>query len=300
MKPSRSIFLPVRGLRYHLREWGAEDAPLVFMLHGWMDVSASFQFVVDALEHEWRVVAPDWRGFGRSAGQGDAYWFPDYLGDLDAILAHYSPVAPVKLVGHSLGGNVASIYAGVRPARVARLVALDAFGLADTRPEQAPGRFEKWLGELATPVAFRPYPDFEALARRLGSDNPRLLPERAAFLARELGTQTAIGEVVLAADPAHRRVHPILYRRQEVLACWRRAVAEVLWLEPEDSALRQRMGVGDTEYEASMACFAHFRREVVAGTGHNLHHDQPEAVARIIEAFLLSDNAHSAFLENLP
>jgi pimeloyl-ACP methyl ester carboxylesterase len=300
MKPSRSAFLPVRGLRYHLREWGPEDAPLVFVLHGWMDVSASFQFVVDALHHDWRVVAPDWRGFGRSAGQGDAYWFPDYLGDLDAILGHYSPMAPVNLVGHSLGGNVASIYAGVRPARVARLVAMDAFGLADTHPEQAPGRLEKWLVELATPAGFRPYPDFDALARRLRADNPRLSPDRAAFLARELGTQTASGEVVLAADPAHRRVHPILYRRHEVLACWRRVTAPVLWLAPEDAALRQRLGVGDAEYQEGMACFRHFRQEVVAEAGHNLHHDQPEAVARIIEAFLLSDSAYSALPEFLP
>lgn len=300
MKPSRSVFLPVRGLRYHLREWGAEEAPLVFMLHGWMDVSASFQFVVDALAHEWRVVAPDWRGFGLSEGQGDAYWFPDYLGDLDAILGRYSPAAPVSLVGHSLGGNVASLYAGVRPGRVARLAALDAFGLADTQPEQAPGRFEKWLAQLAAPVSFRPYPDFDALAQRLMADNPRLPPERAAFLARARGRQTPSGEVVLAADPGHQRVHPILYRRQEVLACWRRVAGPVLWLEPEDAALRHRLGVSDADYEDSTTCFRHFRREVIAEAGHNLHHDQPEAVARIIEDFLLSDRAPATLPESLP
>jgi len=298
MKPSRSVFLPVRGLRYHLREWGPEGAPLIFMLHGWMDVSASFQFVVDALGPEWRVVAPDWRGFGQSEGQGDAYWFPDYLGDLDAILRHYSPDEPVRLVGHSMGGNVATLYAGVRPGRVARVAALDAFGLAGTRPEQAPGRYEKWLGELATAAGFRPYSDFDALASRLRSDNPRLLPERAAFLARELGRITPTGEVVLAADPAHRRVNPVLYRRQEALACWRRATAPVLWLEPEDVRLRQRLGVGDAEHEVGMACFRDFRREVVADAGHNLHHDQPEAVARIVEAFLLSDGVSAPILES--
>jgi len=64
MKPSRSRFLPVRGLRYHLREWGEPGAPQLLLLHGWMDVSASFQFVVDALRRDWHVIAPDWRGFG--------------------------------------------------------------------------------------------------------------------------------------------------------------------------------------------------------------------------------------------
>jgi pimeloyl-ACP methyl ester carboxylesterase len=119
-------------VRYHVREWGADGAPQLFLLHGWMDVSASFQFLVDALSADWRVIAPDWRGFGLTEWRGDAYWFPDYLGDLDAILRFYSPEAAVTLIGHSMGGNVACLYAGVRPARVRRLVALDAFGLADS------------------------------------------------------------------------------------------------------------------------------------------------------------------------
>jgi hypothetical protein len=116
MTPSRSRFLPVRGLRYHLREWGEPGAPMIFMLHGWMDVSASFQFVVDALDSGWHVMAPDWRGFGQTEWRGDAYWFPDYLGDLDAILHACSPEEPVNLVGHSLGGNVACVCWGASGA----------------------------------------------------------------------------------------------------------------------------------------------------------------------------------------
>ena len=42
----------------HLREWGEESAPLLLLLHGWMDVSATFQFLVDAFSAEWHVVAP--------------------------------------------------------------------------------------------------------------------------------------------------------------------------------------------------------------------------------------------------
>ena len=138
MKPSRSSYLDLRGLRFHLREWGPAGAPKIFMLHGWMDVSATFQFLVDALRGDWHVIAPDWRGFGRSASAGDCYWFPDYLADLDAILAACAPAETPSLLGHSMGGNVACMYAGVRPGRVARVVALDAFGLAD-RPATSLG-----------------------------------------------------------------------------------------------------------------------------------------------------------------
>lgn len=288
MTPSRSRFLPVRGLRYHLREWGEPGAPMVFMLHGWMDVSASFQFIVDELGSGWHVIAPDWRGFGRTEWRGDAYWFPDYLGDLDAILTACSPGQPVNLVGHSLGGNVACVYAGVRPARVRRLVALDAFGLADTVPEQAPGRLEKWLSDLAAPAAFRRYPDLDALAGRLQLDNPRLSIEKARFIATHLGEADAGGEIRMAGDPAHKRVNPILYRRAEALACWRRVSAPTLWVEPDMPALRHRLGVDDDAHAEARAAFRDFREIRVSDSGHNLHHDQPGEVARIIETFLRS------------
>lgn len=285
MRPSRSRFVDIRGFSCHLREWGAAGAPRLFMLHGWMDVSASFQFVVDALAADWHVIAPDWRGFGRSAWCGDAYWFADYLGDLDALLRALSPEQPARLVGHSMGGNVACLYAGVRPARVAAVVALDAFGLADRAAEEAPGRYEKWLDELARPQAFRSYASFDELAARLMRDNPRLPAERAAWLARHLGEDNGAGGVRLAGDPAHKRVNAVLYRRAEAEACWRRVRAPVLWVEPESDELRRRLGVDAHAHAAAKACFRDFREIVLPHCGHNLHHDRPADVARAIEGF---------------
>ncbi len=288
MTPSRSRFLSIRGLRYHLREWGLEGAPKLFMLHGWMDVSASFQFVVDELAADWHVIAPDWRGFGQTEWCGDAYWFPDYLADLDAILNICSPHEAVTLIGHSLVGNVACMYACVRPARVARLIALDAFGLADSSADLAPGRLEKWLHELSAPVSFRTYADRAALAARLKADNPRLADAKAAFLAEHLGEPDGQGRIRLAGDPAHRRVNAVLYRRAEAVAAWRRVSAPTLWIEPAEPELRCKLGVSDEAYAEARASFRDFREVQVADSGHNLHHDQPGHVARIVEAFLLS------------
>lgn len=288
MKPSRSRFLNVRGLSCHLREWGDEGAPKLFLLHGWMDVSASFQFVVDALPGNWHVIAPDWRGFGLSGRCGDAYWFPDYLGDLDAILEYCQPDEPVRLAGHSMGGNVALMYAGIRPQRVARVAALDAFGLVDRPASDAPGRYEKWLGELRAPVAFRPYRDLDGLAARLCRENPRLDPERARWLAQHLGEDDGCGGVTVAGDPAHRRINPVLYRRAEAEACWRRVLSPVLWVEPEDQSLRQRIGVDDAQYEQAMACFRDLHLERIADAGHNLHHDQPERLAICLSSFMMA------------
>jgi pimeloyl-ACP methyl ester carboxylesterase len=127
MKASASHCHEIRGLRYHVRTWGDAHSPMLFLLHGWLDVSASFQFVVDALRHEWHVIAPDWRGFGLSAWAPGGYWFPDYYADLDALLDLYRPDTPVNLVGHSMGGNVALMYAGMRPQRVAHVMAQSAY-----------------------------------------------------------------------------------------------------------------------------------------------------------------------------
>jgi len=146
MKLSRSEFVPLRGLNMHIRHWGNPDAPILFMVHGWMDVAASFQFVVDSLAQEWHVIAPDWRGFGLTEyPKVESYWFPDYVADLDAILQHYSPDQAVNLLGHSMGGNIAMIYAGVRPERIAKLINLEGFGMPMTQAKQAPGRYKKWL-----------------------------------------------------------------------------------------------------------------------------------------------------------
>ena len=88
---SRTEKINIRGLRYNVRHWGDRDAPRLFLLHGWMDSSSTFQFVVDALRQPWHVIAPDWRGYGASQWLSHPYWFPDYYADLDALLDHYSP-----------------------------------------------------------------------------------------------------------------------------------------------------------------------------------------------------------------
>jgi pimeloyl-ACP methyl ester carboxylesterase len=76
VQPSRSEFITINQHHYHLRHWGEPSAPLLVMLHGWMDSSATFQFLVDALPGNWHVVAPDWRGFGDSAWNTGSYYFP--------------------------------------------------------------------------------------------------------------------------------------------------------------------------------------------------------------------------------
>lgn len=259
---------------------------MVFLLHGWCEVSASFQFVVEALQRSWRVIAPDWRGFGLSQWNDGHYWFPDYFADLDALLQHYSPEAPTRIVGHSMGAVVSSIYGGARPERVSALVNMEGIGLQVPTPEDMPGRLAQWMRQSEQDASFRTYPDRTAFAARLRRDNSRLSAARAEYLARHLARDVEDG-VCWAADPCHLWLNPVRFQLAEAMACWRRIEAPVLFIHGADSAyIREAFGHQPEDMARRLACFARHRVETLADCGHNLHHDQPEQVAALIEGFL--------------
>jgi pimeloyl-ACP methyl ester carboxylesterase len=286
MKASRSVFHSLRGLRYHVREWGSADAPRLFLLHGWMDVAASFQFLVDAFSRDWHVIAPDWRGFGLSEWR-DGYWFADYYADLEALLDLYQAGSPALIVGHSMGGVIGSMYAGIRPERVARLVSMEGLGLARHAPDQAPVRYGQWLDQLKESSSFRPYRSLEEVAARLRKTNPRLTPERAAFLAQHWAKRTDAGEFVLLSDPRHKTVNPYLFRIDEAIACWRRITAPVLLVSGKLSEIPGRMKDTPAQLAERKGAFGNRREIELDDAGHMMHHDQPERLAPLIEQFLL-------------
>ena len=291
---ARSEFVIVRGLRCHVNLWGdaalvSPARPALVMLHGWMDVGASFQFVVDALQDERFVIAPDWRGFGRSDNGGsDCYWFPDYLGDLDVLLDALLPDQPVDLLGHSMGGNVAMIYAGVRPARVRRLVNLEGFGMPETRPHQAPRRYAHWLDELKQAQTLRRYDSLDAVAERLRKTNPLLRPELAAWLAQHWSQRDEDGLWSVLGDPAHRVANPVLYQKDEVMACWQLIAAPLLWIEGDRTDTSRWWGTrySKEEFHLRLAVVPRVEKHVLSPAGHMVHHDQPQALARRLEQFL--------------
>lgn len=295
---SHSEFIPLRGLEHHVRIWGDLSgglAPIV-MLHGWMDVGASFQFVVDALQGERPVIAPDWRGFGLTDSRGaDNFWFPDYLADLDGLLDHYLQGRPADIVGHSMGGNISMFYSGARPERVRRLVNLEGFGMPRTQPEQAPVRYAKWMDELKSlqrgELDLQTYPELSGVARRLMRTNPRLPQDKADWLASHwAGPATrADGSPgwAIRGDAAHKIVNANLYRVDEALALYRNIAAPVLAVEAVDGMLKtwKARGVED-DMMSRLAQVPGIEFARLEDAGHMLHHDRPAEVAALVEAFL--------------
>ena len=295
MKPCASQFVDIRGERHHVLTWGRPDAAKLFLLHGWMDVGASFQFLVDALSRDWHVIAPDLRGFGRSSWQAQGYWFQDYVADLEALLAQFAADEQVNLVGHSLGGNVVMHYAGVRPQRVRRVVSLEGFGIPAEVAADAPRKFAAWLNALADPPDFKAYSSLAAVADRLQKNNPRLPRDKADFLAAHWAATLPDGRARLVSDPRHKLPFSTVYRMEEIFAVWRNIAAPVLWVAAADSHIprwldRHPEGEIGTDgldgVRRRLAQVPGGQLQIVADAGHMLHHDQPAAIAALIEPFL--------------
>ncbi len=280
---SRARFTEIRGLRCCVREWGEPGAPKVFLLHGSLDASATFQFMVDQFKGQWHFIAPDWRGHGQSEWAPGGYWFYDYLADLDHFLARTIPDEKAVLVAHSLGGNVANFYAGARPERVGKLVSLDGFGLPAPDPAGTPARLGKWLDAQKEPEPSRAYASVEALADRLKQAHPRLPTDKALFLAANTSRKTEKGEVMVAFDPKHRAPFAMVNRREDVVAVLRQIRAPTLWLSSDRPS---RYAAEPGGWEGRMAMIADLRYAKIPGTSHNMHHDDPATVARMIEGFL--------------
>ncbi|MGO9992169.1 MAG: alpha/beta fold hydrolase [Steroidobacteraceae bacterium] len=277
----------VRGLDLHLTRWGPDPSESnlpVFLLHGWQDTGDTFQFMVDEFKRDWPLVALDWRGFGRSEWPQDGYWFADYLADLDALLEGLSLGAPARIVGHSMGGNIASLYAGVRPERVRCVANLEGFGLPRSSPQQAATQLRQWLDQVKSRPTLKDYDSVEQLATVIRFRYPRFNDAQAAFVAAAWSKERD-GRIRLLGDSRHRWVNPVRYHREDAEACWREVKAPVLMLLGEESEYLSKLGA-----DGSDAALRNIIPQIeilrIAGAGHMLHIEKANVVAPLIEDFL--------------
>ena len=195
----------------------------------------------------------------------------------------------MDLVGHSMGGNVVMLYAGVRPERIRRLINLEGFGMPATRPSQAPGRYGQVDGRLKAlhrgELDLKAYDDVAGVARRLMKTNPRLGQDKADWLANHWAQprrRPTVDQWQILGDPAHKIINAQLYRVDEVLEIYRCITAPTLAVEASDDSLGQWWKGKYTlaEYHERLKSVPDCRRAVVTDAGHMLHHDQPGATGR--------------------
>jgi pimeloyl-ACP methyl ester carboxylesterase len=275
------------GLSYHLLEWdGGGSDHTVILLHGFLDNGWSWHAVADAgLAARLHVVAPDLRGHGDSdwIGPGGYYHFPDYLADLHDLVDKVGR-ARVSLVGHSMGGSVASYYAGSFPTRVHRLALLEGLG----PPEQSgsmPERVATWLAawKAVRERVPKSYASVEEAAARIVEHDPLVQKEMALFLA-EKGTAPALGgRIRFKHDPLHATPGPYGFSLAVAQQFWSRVRCPTLIVSGAQSLFRHAAA----EEARRLGFFAQPpRRITIEGAGHMMQRHQPELLAAALRSFL--------------
>ncbi len=283
MSVPESRFYQSHGLNLHYADWGNDGAPPLLLVHGGRDHGRSWDRIAAALQPHYHVLAPDLRGHGDSDWtRGGSYSLPEYVYDLRR-LAQQLGDAPLTLIGHSMGGMVASVYAGAFPAGVAKLVIIDGITvLPSAARTPAPERLGKWVSDLErleqrTPRHFATLAD---AAAELRLRNPRLAPELADHLAKHGTRLNDDGRYGWKFDPCQRVMAPHRLWPQDYIEFWTKIACPTLLLRGADSALGDPEAVGVTRH------FQNVRVETVSNAGHWLHHDQPQHTIELICRFL--------------
>jgi pimeloyl-ACP methyl ester carboxylesterase len=279
-----SLKVRANGLEHHVLVWEpAAWSATVLLLHGFMDAGATWDLLAPSLTRAGlRVLAPDLRGFGDGAraGAGGYYHFPDYVFDVADVVDATCESTPLYVVGHSMGGTVASLYAGTFPERPKAVALLEGLGPPDNPPDIAPLRMRKWIDEVR---AQRARPDRtmseEDALRRLAMNHTRVAPEVLRHRLRHLVRPAAGGLVAWRNDPLHRTTSPFPFYAAAFKEFLRKIASPTLWV-----------GGGPTGYhppdEADrLACISSLERAEIEDAGHMMHWTRPEELGRLLVAF---------------
>jgi pimeloyl-ACP methyl ester carboxylesterase len=272
-----------RGLRLRLCSWGPPAGRPTLILHGYLEQAAAWDEVACALDR--RVVAPDHRGHGLSehVGAGGWYYFWDYVRDVDAVIDHIG--GPVDLIGHSMGGTIATLLAATRPEKVRRLVLIEGLGMPDTRHE-AMERARQFLDARTDPPRHGTFSGPEEAAARLQRASPRLSDARALALAtRVLCRVTSDADMSTERwtwtwDPLHRGRSPVPFNAELHTGFLAALRCPTLLIDGADSPWRPPDGPQRARAIAQATSLT------LPNAGHMLHHDAPLPLAAAICRFL--------------
>jgi len=271
------------GLGYHVLEWDSPSDHTVVLLHGFLDVAADWLAVASALAGRYHLVAPDWRGHGDSdrVGAGGYYYFADYLMDLHGLLPLVAR-KQVSLVGHSMGGVVASYYSGTYPATISRLAMLEGLGPpegSDTSPERLRGWISAWDKILAAPQ--KTFSLDEAVTRMRRHD-PLCPVDLAASLAVAATVANPDGSRSWKHDPLHVTSGPYPFRVSVAEHFWRQVTCPTLFVDGTESSFRHAA----EESARRRALFPNGTLVELAGAGHMMLRHRPTELAAMLTEFL--------------
>jgi pimeloyl-ACP methyl ester carboxylesterase len=284
--PTSSFYVSQR-LRLHYVDWGGAAKPALVLVHGGRDHARSFDAVARALRNRFRVLAPDLRGHGDSDwAEGGSYAMAEFVLDLDRFVEFLGP-EPVALLGHSLGGAIVLQYAGLRPERVRKLVAIEGLGpppalLAKLRDRPPHARMREWIEQMRGLAARQPrrYATIEDAAARMREENEFLSDEQARHLTIHSVNRNEDGTFSWKFDNYVRSFAPYRFDVDDMRALWAQIACPTLLVRGADS------WASDPEQDGRIQPFRNARLVNVPKAGHWVHHDQLDAFLAAVRGFL--------------
>ena len=281
-----SKYIDSQRLRLHYRDWGNFDAPPLLLVHGGFDHCRSWDWAAEKLCQNFHVITPDLRGHGDSDwAMGNAYSMADYVYDM-AELIEQLDLAPVSIMGHSLGGAITLKYAGAFPDKVKQLVAIEGLVPPQKMLEEneAPPaqKLARWVKQVQRTVKrpHRQYVSQEEVITRMHEANSHLTEAYAHHLAVHGSRQNKDGSYSWKFDPLLRAHQPVDMRGRDSQQLWENISCPVLLMRGEDS------WASDPAEDGRAAYFQQAKVVSFADAGHWVHHDQFELFMDAVKGFL--------------
>lgn len=305
----RDEYFENRGARLHYRRRPLEDAPALLGLHGFGDTSGTFRFLEPLLEETFDLFFLDWRGHGDSSPLREGYYHASLLfGDLATFTGEVLPER-YFLMGHSMGAAAAARFAGLFPEEIQGLILFEGFsGVVSTATETE--RLRAWAQGLRKnrPARVRTMKNIKMVRETLAMMHSRLNQEQIDFFAEEWTRPAEQGDgLVWHMDPAMRsNFSPLPFPWYLSRELWNQIRCPVLLFFGKETPLRpgispekayggtrptaeNEAGEELNSEEALNEILGHFQDielHDLEGCGHNMHHDRPDEVMRIMNDWL--------------
>jgi len=284
--PTSHIYFSQR-LRLHYVDWGNDGAPPLLLVHGNRDHCRNWDWIAEALRHDYHVIAPDLRGHGDSQWAiGATYPFVDYVYDI-AQLVHQKKLAPLTIIGHSLGGHITMQYAGIYPESVTKLVSIEGFGpplkWAQARAKKSSmARMREWMEQLRDLAGRLPrkYSSVDECVARMREANTFLSEAQARHLTVHGVSQNEDGTYSWKFDNYVRAYSPYLFNEGELKELWENIACPTLLIRGMQS------WAGDPVQDGRAAYLKDTQVVAIDKAGHWVHHDQLPQVLTALRAFL--------------
>lgn len=282
------------GLMHRVLEWRPLGTPIntIFLLHGFQDTATTW---ADVATHfalaGYRIFIPDLRGFGATEriGKGGYYHFFDYVFDVSDLVDHFCASQSILLIGHSMGGVIATLYNGTFPEKVEKLVLLEGLGPENIPVAQAPERVRSWI-EGVRLIRMQTHEltcTLEEATRKLARTYPNIPQEILAKRALELTRSAQCTwnddaehaddlQRVWRFDPLHRTRSPLGFSKVRWNAHVQRITNPTLFVHGGLS------GMHISDEDERIQCFSKIESIELEKAGHMMHWTQPHTLAKTL------------------